>query len=195
VAAGCNSMLFMSGSAASATAATTGDPFRIGLGTNVITLTYTSIVTAIDPASTLNTATSGRFGCTLTGVASTADTGGTALIDSIRTALSSTKYVCGGPNMFRFTTPDTGTLKIDAANSEKGPIFYSSTVIATRFHAHLQGMAAQIPVRAEQLTSTAGKKFIGMRWGTCAQIFPMAVVCIRSKGRYMPSTFCGITST
>jgi hypothetical protein len=86
-------------------------------------------------------------------------------------------------------------LRIEAQNSEKGPIFYSSTVASTRFKVFLQAAAAQIPVRADQLTSTLGKRMIGVRWGTCAQQFPLSVVCVRSGGRYMPSPFVGVTST
>jgi len=194
VAAGCNMMVFQSGSAASDTGATTGDSFRFGLGTNIMTFNFSSVGTAIAPSGATNSATLGHFGSG-SAVNVTANTGGTALIDNLRTALESTKFTCGGPNVFRFSTPDTSTLKIQVQNSELGPIFYASGVAETRFRAFAQGAAGIIPVRADELTSSANKRFIGVQWSTTNQPIPMSVTCIRTKGRYMPTVQVGRVST
>lgn len=191
-AAGCQGIILQSGSAASATAATTGDSFQFGLGTNVVTFTFSSEATMTSPTAGNMAATVAYFGSSI--AASTANTGGTALIDSIRTALQSTILCCGGPNVYRFTTPDTASLRIDVANATE-PIVYNNTMATTRMIGQCAAAAVAIPVRSDQLTSTANKKLIGLRWTTLAQALGVNVTCIRSKGRYIPSGFVGRLSS
>ena len=190
--AGCQSIILQSGSAASATAATTGDSFRFGTGTNVVTFTYSSLASMTDPTAGNLAATVAYFGSSV--AASTADTGGTALIDSIRTALKSDILCCGGPNVFKFSTPDTGSLKIEAVNAA-APIFYNNTMATTRMIGQCAAAAVTIPIRADQLTATANKKLVGLRWSTLNQALGVSVTCIRGPGRYMPAGFIGRQSS
>jgi len=191
-AAGCQSIILQSGSAASATAATTGDSFQIGYGTNVVTFTWNNNASMTDPTAGNLTSTQAYFGSSL--AASTADTGGTGLIDSIRTALKSNILCCGGPDVFRFSTPDTGTLKIEAVNCT-APLVYNNTMATTRMIGQCAAAAIAIPIKADQLTDTANKKLVGLTWSTLAQALGVNVTCIRSRGRYMPGGFVGRVSS
>ncbi len=190
--AGCQSIILMSGSAASATAATTGDAFRFGTGTDVVTFTFSSEASMTDPTAGNLSATQAYFGSSV--AAATAATGGTALIDSIIAALKSDILACGGPNVFRFSTPDTGSVRIEAVNST-APIFYNNTMATTRMVGWCAAAAVTIPVRADQLTATANKTLVGLRWTTLAQALGVNVTCIRSGGRYMPGGFVGRQSS
>jgi hypothetical protein len=96
--------------------------------------------------------------------------------------------------VFRFTTPDTGSLRIDAVNCT-APIVYNNTMATTRMIGQCAAAAVAIPVRAAQLTSTANKKLVGLRWTTLAQPLGVSVTCIRSKGRYQPCGFVGRLSS
>lgn len=191
-AAGCQAIIIQSGSAASATAATTGDSFQFGIGTAVVTFTFSSEATMTDPAYGNAAGTVAYFGSSV--APSTDNTGGTALIDSIRTSLLSPLIACGGPNVFKFSTPDTGSIMIEAANAT-APIVYNNTMATTRMIGQCAAAACAIPVKADQLTSTAGKKLIGLTWTTLAQAMGIGVTCIRTKGRYMPGGFVGRVSS
>jgi hypothetical protein len=189
---GVQAILIQGCSDSGATAATTGDSFRFGYGTRVVTFTYSSEATMTDPTAGNLTATNAYFGSSI--AASTADTGGTGLIDSIVTALKSEILCCGGPNIWRFSTPGTAHLKIEAVNAT-APIFYSNTMATTRMIGMCAAAAVTIPVRADQLTATANKKLVGLRWTTTAQVIGVNVTCIRSGGRYMPGGFVGVQSS
>jgi hypothetical protein len=191
-AAGCNAIILQSGSAASATAATTGDIFQFGLGTDIVTFTFSSAATMTSPTAGKLKATVAYFGSSI--AASTADTGGTALIDSIRTALQSKLLCIGGPDIYKFSTPDTASLMIEVANG-KGPIYYNNTMATTRMIGQCAGAALAIPIKAEQLTATANKKLVGLRWSTLNEAAGLGITCIRSRGRYMPGGFAGKIST
>jgi len=191
---GITGMVLQSGSAASATAATTADAFRLGIGSNIVTFTFSSEATMTDPTGGNLAATVAYFGSSV--AASTANTGGTALIDSIRTALKSTILCCGGPDVFRFSTPDTGSLMLEIQNPRAtGSLFYSNTMATTRMLGQANQAACVYPVRSDQLTSTANKRYIGLRWTTLNQALPINVTVVRSKGRYMPGGFAGTESS
>jgi hypothetical protein len=191
--AGCQAMILMSGSAASDTAATTGDSFRFGTGTNVVTFTFSSEASMINPTAANQTSTQAYFGSG-SAVNATAAGGGTLLVDSIIANLKSDVLCCGGPNVFKFSTGGTHTIRIEAVNSD-APIFYNNTMATTRLVGWCAAAAVTIPVRADQLTATANKKLVGLRWTTLAQAIGVNVTCIRGPGRYQPSGFVGRQSS
>jgi len=100
---GIKGFMFQSASAASATGSTTGDAFRLGLGTAIVTFTYSSLAAniAIGATNTNIKSTVAYFGSGSV-VNTTADTGHTLLIDNLRNVLKSTQICFGGPNVFSF---------------------------------------------------------------------------------------------
>ena len=186
--AGCRSIFLKMG-----TDCTAGQTFHFGLGTVDVLFTQSTFGTMITPSSNY-TATAAYFGQG-SGLDSTANTAETIALDSIRTALSSTRLAIGGPNVFAFSTPSTNSMSIKVVNSDKGNITFSNTASTECILGYCGEVAGGFDIRSDQLTSTLAKRFIGVKMTTSAQIAGIGITVIRSKGRYMPANFAGKLSS
>jgi hypothetical protein len=193
---GCIGLMFQEGSAASNTGSTTGDIFRLGLGTDIVTFTFSSLATEIAMGTT-NTNIKSTIAYFGSGSAlGTTDGGGPgALCDNLRNTLRSTQICFGGPDVFRFSTPSSYQLQIDIVNSTKGCFYFGSAVSTARHMALETQCAVGFDIRAEQLTSTLNKRFVGLKYTTAAQAMGLGITVIRSAGRYMPQPFLGKLSS
>jgi hypothetical protein len=186
------------------TGATTGELFHMGVGTNIVTLTFSSL-TSYTSAGTWWTATAAYFGAG-SAVETTADTGETGVLDSIRRVLQSTRLCIGGPHVWNFTTPSTDSMTIELVNppdkiiksaSTAGPLcmYFNNTMSTETVVARAGVVCGGFNIRADQMTSTASKRFIGVKLTSAAQAVGLGITVIRSKGRYMPQGFIGKLST
>ena len=193
---GCFGMILQCASALSATGATSADTFRFGLGTDIVTFTFSSMASMIEMGAT-NTnikSTVAYFGSGSV-VGTTEALGMVALCDNLRNTLKSPQVCIGGPNVFSFTTPSSYQLGVQVINSTKGNIFYSNTMSTTRFLGEQRQIAASFDIRSDQMASTLNKRFIGLKWTTAAQAVPVGFNIIRASGRYMPDGFKGKLSS
>lgn len=166
-------------------AGTTSESFymRIGSG-DWKTFTYTSSTALLN--STAWTTAIFYYGST---VASSANTGTQFAMDSLKTALASTK--CFG-NIFVFSTGTTATLGINLMDSATGNLgFYTTVAIPT--HVVNQAVGA-FDIQAEDLNSTANKRWISAKCGTASTGCDVAVTVIR-EAMYSPPDFPGRLST
>ncbi len=189
--AGVRALILKMGDAGGTTCTTTGDLFHIGLGTEIATLTWSTLTANL--AATAWTATAAYFGAQ--GVDATANTGQNLTLNSVRTALQSTRLSFGGPDVFKFSTPDTHTMIVEVINAKAGPFNFSNTVSTKTIVARPSQIAAAFEIRSDQLTSTLNKKYVGLKTSTTAQPANIGFTIIRTKGRYMPSGFIGKMSS
>jgi len=189
--AGVRAIILKMGDAGGTTCTTTGDLFHIGLGTEVATLTWSTLTANL--AATAWTATAAYFGAQ--GVAATANTGQNLTLDSVRTALQSTRLSFGGQDVFKFTTPDTHTMIVEVINAKAGCFNFSNTVSTKTICARPSQIAAAFEIRSDQLTSTLNKRYVGLKTSTTNQAAQIGFTIIRTKGRYMPTGFIGKMST
>jgi len=178
-AAGIRSLVFMAG-----TGSTTGETFRFGLGSDIVTFTWTSI-TSLTSVSTAWNSTMCYFGAG-SAVEGSANTGPQLAIDSIQRALKSTAISIGGKNVFELSTPDTHSLVVRLKNSNQGNIMFANTAATESMVACPMEIAAAFSIRTDQLTATANKRFIGVKMTSVNQACAAAVTVIRAGGRYMP---------
>jgi hypothetical protein len=178
------------------TGTTTGETFHLGLGTDIVTFTFSSLATmiAVGATNTNIKATVAYFGSG-SAIDSSANTGETLCLDNIRAILESTQCVIGGPNVFKITTPSTNSMTLGIANSTKGCWFFSNTASTETILGHAGEIACGFDIRSDQLTSTLNKRFIGVKMTSCAQAGGITVSVIRAQGRYMPSGFVGKLSS
>ena len=188
---GCKTILLKMG-----TGTTTGETFHVGLGTDIVTFTFSSLATmiAVGATNTNIKATQAYFGSG-SAIDSSANTGETLCLDNIKAILASTQVCIGGPNMFNFSTPSTNSMSIQIANANKGCWFFSNTASTETILAMPGEIACGFDIRADQLTSTLNKRFIGVKMTTTAQIGGIGITVIRSNGRYMPGGFVGKLSS
>ena len=189
--AGVKSLIMKMGDNGGTTCTTTGDKFTIGLGTDVATLSWSTLTANL--AATAWSATAAYFGAQ--GVNATANTGQNLTLDSIRTALQSTRLRFGGPEVFKFTTLDTHVMLIETINSRCGAFNFNNTCSTKTVVARPANIAAGFEIRSDQLTSTLNKKYIGMKLSSSNQHATIGFTIIRSGGRYMPPGFLGKMST
>lgn len=178
-AAGIRSIVFKTG-----TGSTTGETFRFGLGTDIVTFAWTSI-TSLTSVSTAWNSTMCYFGAG-SAVEGSAATGPQLAMDSIQRALKSTAICIGGPNVFSLTTPSTDSMVIRTNNSNKGNIMFANTAATQSIVACPMEIVGGFSIRADKLTSTANKRFIGIKMTSSNQVAGAAVTVIRAGGRYMP---------
>ena len=149
-------------------ASTDGNAFTLSLGTVTKKFTYTTSTAAWAAGSTLQYATNINFGTT---VGSTVNTGIAGSIDSLKTGLESTLGF--GTGVLTLTTPTTASIRIQLMDDAVGAF----------------------DIKADQLTSTANKRYLGVKVSTAATSCRAAITVIRTGGRYIPPAFKGKLSS
>jgi len=157
----------------------TGDAITLSLGTDTKTF-YFSTSTA-NHNSTAWTTSVFYFGST---VGSTVNTGAQLSIDVLKAAINSTK--CFG-NAIVCSTPATNTLKLEVRDEASGPLGFASTGSTAFLVAMVNQAVGAFDIRADQLTSTANKRFISAKVSTASTACRAAVTVIRDGGRYLPA--------
>lgn len=126
------------------------------------------------------------FGST---VGSTVATGIQFSIDSLKTAMVNS--LAFGPNVLSFSTGTTATLTIQA-QGEIGNLGISATAVMS---AEVNQAVGAFNIAAEQLASTANKRFIAVKVSTASTSCNVGVTVIRTGGHYLPPKFSGKLST
>lgn len=175
------------------TPATVTGSFTLTVGSVKKTFTHTTLSTLLTtlatavPPSTVWTSTQLYFGSTID---STSDGSLQAHAETLRVAINTT-YGFGG--LVVASTPSTGQLLI-AANGESGGGLGFTSTAATAFSAIVSRASGGFNIKAEDLTSTAGKRYVGVRFTTQATTCVRSVAVIRDCPRYIPS-FAGLLSS
>ena len=177
---GCREMLITLG-----TAATDLSPLTITYGTVSRTFVNTTS-TALHNSSAWTTAAL-YFGST---VGSTVDTGLQLSAGSLKTAIESTKGFSG---VLQCSTPSTVQLVVKVASEGTASLGFTSTSAAAAGLA--QRCVVGFDIAAEDLTSTAGKRYVGVNFAAGANAGQKSVVVIREGGRQLPPAFSGLMSS
>jgi hypothetical protein len=167
------------------TASTDLNPLTLSYGTVNRTFVNTTS-TALHNSSAWTTAAL-YFGST---VGSTADTGMKLAVESLKTAIESTK---GFGGVLQCSTPSTVQLVVKLASDATANLGISST--AANLSAVALRCVVGFDIAAEDLTSTAGKRYVGLTFGTGANAGQKSVIVIREGGRHNPPFFGGTLSS
>lgn len=128
------------------------------------------------------------FGST---VGSTANTGLALSIDALKTAIEST--LAFGTEKFVLSTGSTASLTIQAADAVVGNLGFNTT--NTGYTALVNQAVGAFNIADDELTSTANKRYIGVKVSTKLEATRAAITVIRTGGSYKPPTFSGKLST
>ena len=157
------------------TASTADEFFTLAAGTVTKKFTYTTSTAAWAAGSTLQTATNLYFGST---VGSTVNAGIQGSIDSLKAAIESTLGFAGA---LVCSTPTTGTLTVEVADSAAGALGLTATAVMT---ALVNQACGAFDIKADALST--GKRFIAAKVSTASSACRAAVCVIREGGRYLP---------
>jgi len=158
------------------TASTADEYFTLTAGTVTKKFTYTTSTAAWAAGSTLQTATNQYFGST---VGSTVNAGIQGSLDSLKTAIESTLGFAG---TLLCSTPTTGTLTVEVADSAAGALGLTATAVMTALVNQAVGC---FDLKADALST--GKRYIAAKVSTASTACRAAVTLIRGGGRYMPA--------
>lgn len=168
--------------------ATTSESFKMAIGTGgTKTFTYTTSTASLN--STAWASTQFYYGST---VGSTVDTGLQLTLDSLKSALAST---IGFGNIFVFSTPTTASLGIKLLDSATGSIFFSNTNSSVVPLCEVNQAVGGFDLSAEDLTSTASKRYIGVKVTSVSTGVGRAGVTVLRYGGYGPAVFGGVLSS
>lgn len=166
------------------TATTANDTIRItGDG---VAKTFTNINTTANLNATAWTSTNLYFGST---VGSSANTGLSLRLDSLKTAINST---IGFGTGIVCSTASTAAITLAAANIEGALGFNTTFAVPT---AAVNEAVGAFNIQADQLDSTAAKRFVSIKVSTAATACNVAFSAIRTGGSYNPPSFAGRLST
>ena len=168
------------------TASTADEFFTLAAGTVTKKFTYTTSTAAWASGSTLQTATNLYFGTT---VGSTVNAGIQGSLDSLKTAIEST---LGFGGAVICSTPTTDAIGLEVADSAAGALGLTATAVMS---AVVNNAVGAFDIKADQLTSTANKRYLGVKVSTAATSCRAAITVIRTGGRYMPPAFKGKLSS
>lgn len=168
--------------------ATTSETFRMQISTGTQrAFTYTTSTANLN--STAWASTQFYYGST---VGSTVDTGLQLTVDSLKTALAST---IGFGNIFSFSTPTSATLGIKLLDNATGNIVFSNTNSSVVPLVEWNEAVVGFDLRAEDLTSTANKRYLGIKVTSVTTGVGRAAVNVLRYGGYGPAAFGGMLST
>lgn len=128
------------------------------------------------------------FGST---VGSTVATGLQLTADSLQTAIDST--LAFGAGVIVMSTGTTATLTLKAGDGVVGSLGFQTTVAS--FTAEINEAVGAFDLNADQMTSTANKRYLSAKVSSISTAGQAAVTVIRTGGRYMAPTFSGKLST
>lgn len=165
------------------TPATVTGAITLSLGTVSKKYTHTTISTLLTtlatavPPSTAWTATAGYFGSTID---STSDGSLQAHAETLRVALQDAKYGFGG--LIACSTPST--IQLTVASVEGTASLGFNSTAATVMTGLVSRAQVVFNVEADDLTSTANKRYVGLAFTTQATTAVRGVVSVRGGGRY-----------
>lgn len=122
-------------------------------------------------------------------VGSSANTGLSLRVDSLKTAINSTIGFGTGLN---FTTVSTAVCRITAASADNA-LGYNTTVAVPT--AAVQLAVGGFDIKADRLASTANKRYVAVKISSAATACNVGFTCIRAGGHHMPRSFSGKLST
>ena len=167
------------------TATTTLDALTLSLGTVNRTFSYTTS-TASHNSSAWTTAVI-YYGST---VGSSEANGMKPSVESLKAAIESTKAFGG---VLQCSTPSTVQLVVKLDSNATANLGFAST------YSNVAALAircvAGFDIAAEDLTSTAGKRYVGVNFSAAANAGQKSVIVIREGGRYNPPAFSGLMSS
>jgi hypothetical protein len=167
-------------------ASTNNEGFTLTAGTvGPKTFTLTSSTALATTASTSLTSTLAYWGST---VGSSANTGIQLAIDSLKLAVEHQF-----PGIFALSTPTTGSLGIALPHQDYAGIGFSSTYATMPIV--INQAVGGFNIDADQLNSTANKRYIGIKVATAVTAVDVGVSVIRASARYGPVTFGGKLSS
>jgi hypothetical protein len=153
---------------------------------STISTLLTTLATAVPP-STVWTSTQLYFGSTID---STSDGSLQAHAETLRVAINSTH---GFGGFAVASTPSTGQLLVAANGEGVGNLGFASTA-ATVMGGLVSRASGGFNIKAEDLNSTANKRYIGVRFTTQATTCVRGVAVLRDGARYTPD-FAGLLSS
>jgi hypothetical protein len=168
------------------TPATVTGSFVLSYGT--VTKTFTHSTLAANLLSSAWTSTLLYFGSTID---STSDGSLQGHAATIKAAVESTR---GFANILTCSTPSTVQVVIKCASDATANLGFSSTA-ATAIAAVAQRCVVGFSIAAEDLTSTAGKRYVGLNFTAGANAGQKSIVVVREGGRHNPQTFSGLMSS
>jgi hypothetical protein len=167
-------------------ASTNNEGFTLTAGTvGPKTFTLTSSTALATTASTSLTSTLAYWGST---VGSSANTGIQLAIDSLKLAVEHQF-----PGIFALSTPTTGSLGIALPHQDYAGIGFSSTYATMPIV--INQAVGGFNIDADQLNSTANKRYIGIKVATAVTAVDVGVSVIRASARYGPTVFGGKLSS
>jgi hypothetical protein len=167
----------------------TSNPMRIGIGSDIRTFAQTTSTALLN--SSAWSATYAWFGST---VASTVNTGETLRIDSLTTVLQSTLMF--GDKILKASTPTTDSVQLTLNGHATGNFFFSATGSSKAVAIDSWDEAVGgFNVAADELDSTANKRYVSLKISTGATSLSVGVNVVRGPGRYGQNGFVGNVST
>jgi hypothetical protein len=167
------------------TATTALDALTLSLGTVSRTFSYTTSTASHN--STAWTTSLIYYGST---VGSSEVNGMKPSVESLKAAIESTKAF---GSLLECSTPSTVQLVVKLASNTTANLGFSSTY--GNVGALAQRCVAGFDIAAEDLTSTLGKRYVGVNFSAAANAGQKSVIVIREGGRHNPQTFSGLLSS
>jgi len=169
------------------TPATVTGSFVLSYGT--VTKTFTHSTVAANLLSSAWTSTLLYFGSTIDSTSEGSLQGHCA---TIKAAVESTR---GFANILTCSTPSTGQVVIKCASNDANANLGFSSTAATAIAGLPLRCVVGFELQAEELTSTANKRYLGVTFGAHANASQMSVVVVREGGRFKPEPFSGLMSS
>lgn len=167
-------------------ATTSNEAFTVSLGTSTRKFAYTTSTANLNSSAWVSTLS--YFGST---VGSTVNTGVALSMDALKTAINSTINF-GGDVIC--STLSTGSLTLTVADNAVGSLGFNTTYAV--YTADVLQAVGAFDIDADDLTSTANKRYVGVKISSAATSCNCGLTVIRSGGRYMPpTTFAGKLGT
>ena len=168
------------------TLSTDTTPITLSLGTVTKTFQFTTS-TALHNSSAWAASTL-YFGSTID---STSNTGLQLALDSLKTAIESTKGF--GPYL-QCSSGTTANLKVKVQDGASGSLGFTSTAAAV-MGAGVNQAVCGFDLMSEDLTSTLAKRYLSVKVSTNSTLAQAGVSVIRSGGRYSNGSFAGLLSS
>lgn len=169
------------------TPATVTGSFVLSYGT--VTKTFTHSTVTANLLSSAWTSTLLYFGSTID---STSDGSLQGHAATIKAAVESTK---GFANILACSTPSTGQVVIKCVSNDANSNLGFSSTAATVVTGLPLRCVVGFELQAEELTSTANKRYAGVTFGAHANASQMSIVVVREGGRHNPQAFAGLMSS
>lgn len=168
------------------TPATVTGSFVLSYGTVSKTFTHTTV--AANQFSSAWTSTLLYFGSTID---STSDGSLKLHAETLKAAIESTKRFAG---VLQCSTPSTVQLVIKCASDATANLGFSSTAATVMGGIPIRCVVG-FDIAAEDLNSTAGKRYVGLNFTAGANAGQKSIIVVREGSRHKPESFSGLLSS